>query len=195
MRQIKFPRIFSFIRFAFPGLLLSICAQAGLCAAAGDVDLSFDAGSGLDRIVKTVVKQPDGKILIGGSFALVRGAVRHRIARLNADGSVDESFNPGSGANGDVTAIALLPDGKILAAGPFTAMNGADRHGVARLFSNGSLDTTFGDIGPVQGGISCLVVQSGGKIVIGGEYSMIHGVPPKSIPRLSTDGLLDKNIN
>src|SRR6476646_9929811 len=68
--------------------------------AAGDVDLSFDPGSGVNGTVNAVVVQPDGKVLIGGYFSTVKGLVRSEVARLNADGSGDPTFNPGTGAGG-----------------------------------------------------------------------------------------------
>src|SRR5436190_21931780 len=64
--------------------------------APGDVDLSFDPGSGVNGEVNAIVVQPDGKVLIGGEFTTVKGLVRTNIARVNADGSGDSSFNPGT---------------------------------------------------------------------------------------------------
>ena len=64
--------------------------------------------------------QADGKVLIGGNFTQINGTGRNFIARLNADGSLDTGFNPGTGANGDVTAVAVQPDGKVLIGGAFT---------------------------------------------------------------------------
>jgi hypothetical protein len=65
--------------------------------------------------VNVVVTQPDGKILLGGSFTSVLGVARNRIARLNPDGTLDTAFNPN--ANSTVSAIAVQADGKILAGG------------------------------------------------------------------------------
>src|SRR6185503_17925654 len=64
--------------------------------AAGDVDLSFDPGSGVNGPVNSVAVQPDGKVVIGGAFTTVKGLKRFKIARLNADGSGDGSFDPGT---------------------------------------------------------------------------------------------------
>ena len=80
--------------------------------------------------------QPDGKVLIGGSFTSVNGTNRNRIARLNADGSLDSSFNPGTGANGAVRAIVVQPDGNVLIGGNFTTVNGVLRPYVARLYGD-----------------------------------------------------------
>src|SRR5947208_2170517 len=64
--------------------------------APGDVDLSFDPGSGVNGTVNAVALQPDGKVIIGGEFTTVKGLERFKVARLNADGSGDSSFNPGA---------------------------------------------------------------------------------------------------
>jgi hypothetical protein len=66
------------------------------------------------------VLQPDGNILVGGAFTLANGAKRNGIARLHVDGTIDLSFNPGSGVNGSVNAVALQGDGKVLVGGQFT---------------------------------------------------------------------------
>src|SRR4030095_12273277 len=65
-------------------------------AAPGDVDLSFDPGSGVNGPVNAIVVQPDGKLIIGGQFTTVKGLARRNIARLNADGSGDSNFTPGA---------------------------------------------------------------------------------------------------
>ena len=79
--------------------------------------------------------QPDGKLLIGGNFTSYNGTPRNRIARLNADGSLDASFNPGTGANSSVYALALQPDGKLLIGGDFTAYAFTPRTRLARLYA------------------------------------------------------------
>ena len=67
--------------------------------AAGDVDLSFDPGSGVNGTVNSVVVQPDGKVFIAGQFTTVKGLARSKMARLNADGSGDATFNPATNLN------------------------------------------------------------------------------------------------
>jgi uncharacterized delta-60 repeat protein len=109
----------------------------------GTVDLDFDPGAGANGRVNAILQQPDGKILIGGAFTSVDGVARNRIARLNADGSLDTGFNVGSGANNAVFDLALQPDGKIVVAGSFTSVNGQSRDRIARLNPDGSLDSGF----------------------------------------------------
>src|SRR6185436_15655913 len=107
--------------------LSTLCFQSR--GAAGDVDLSFDPGSGVNGPVSAVALQPDGKVIIGGSFTTVKGLLRAYLARLNADGSGDATFNP-SVAGDFVSSLALQPDGKVLV---------ASHSLVSRLNANGSL--------------------------------------------------------
>ena len=109
----------------------------------GTGDSSFNPGTGADGIVEGVALQPDGKVLLGGWFTNVAGASRNRIARLNANGSLDTSFDPGAGADNLVFAVVLQPDGKVLIAGYFTHVNGMLQNHIARLNPDGSVDTTF----------------------------------------------------
>jgi uncharacterized delta-60 repeat protein len=147
-----------------------------------------------------MVVQPDGKLIIGGFFSTVRGLVRHGIARLNADGSGDRSFAPGTGADNYVAAVALQPDGKLLIGGAFTNLNGISRPGIARLNGNGSLDFGF-DPGAGVGGFSpspavlSLVLQPDGRLLIGGQFASVNGEPHHNIARLNPDGSLDRSFN
>src|SRR5438445_11400647 len=89
--------------------------------------------------------QADGKILIGGLFTFVGATARTNLTRLNVDGSVDLSFNPGrAGDQGSpVQALAVQPDGRILVGGGFTTLGGQAQTNLGRLNANGSLDATF----------------------------------------------------
>ena len=107
--------------------------------ADGSLDTGFFAGTGADDSVSAVAVQPDGKVLLGGSFVNVNGIGRSRIARLNADGSLDASLNVGTGANNLVTSLAVQGDGKILLGGAFTRFNGATNNYLARLLGGDNL--------------------------------------------------------
>jgi uncharacterized delta-60 repeat protein len=119
--------------------------------APGSLDLTFDPTAGGEALgltggrprVEAVVRQPDGKILIGGWFNGVHGRPRNNIARLNSDGTLDESFDPGLGADGAIHSLALQMDGRILAGGEFRTMDGRPRRIIARLNPDGSLDQNF----------------------------------------------------
>jgi len=109
----------------------------------GSLDASFNIGAGANGVVRSLTLQADGKVLIGGGFTALNGVSINRIARLNSNGSVDASFNPGTGANDFVKAITLQADGKVLIGGEFTTMNDLPHNSIARLNNNGLLDTSF----------------------------------------------------
>src|SRR6266851_5331043 len=108
----------------------------------GLLDSGFDPGLGPNDQVSAVALQGD-KIIIGGYFTAVAGTNQGYIARLNTNGTLDTTFNAGAGADGPVVALAVQPDGKILLGGAFGTINLAPRTNIARLNSNGSLDTDF----------------------------------------------------
>jgi uncharacterized delta-60 repeat protein len=105
----------------------------------GTVDTTFGAIAGTDSAVNAIQTQTDGKVLIGGYFTVVNGISRNYIARLNADGSLDSSFDPGTGPDAVVYSLALQQDGKVLVGGAFTHFAGAVRGGIARLQNTISL--------------------------------------------------------
>ena len=108
--------------------------HVGRLNANGSLDTGFNPGA--SGPVLTLAVQADGKILVGGSFATLggggSGTSRSDIGRLNADGSVDASFNPG--ANSNLNALAVQPDGKILVGGAFTMLGGGGTGTVSRHF-------------------------------------------------------------
>jgi uncharacterized delta-60 repeat protein len=99
----------------------------------GSLDPSFDPGTSFDSYLGQIVLQPDGKIIVGGNFQFFNGVSRKKIARLNANGTLDLSFNVGlgtsssTGYSGGVRCINLQPDGKILIGGDFDSFNGFNK--------------------------------------------------------------------
>ncbi|MFT6034067.1 MAG: putative delta-60 repeat protein, partial [Arenicella sp.] len=163
--------------------------------ADGSLDTGFDLGSGANNIVYAISQQADGKVLISGFFTRINGTPRNRIARLNADGSLDTGFDPGSGASGPVRAISQQADGKVLIGGDFTSINGTPRNRIARLNADGSLDTEF-DPGEGAGGfVFAVSQQADGKVLIGGGFTNINGTERSRIARLNADGSLDTGFN
>ena len=126
--------------------------------------------------VYALAVQADGKILVGGDFTTLGGGgtgttTRNRIGRLNPDGTLDTSFDPG--ANSTVLALAVQADGKILVGGFFTTLGGGGtgtttRNNIGRLNPDGTLDTSF-DPG-ANGNVNALAVQADGKILVGGQF-------------------------
>ena len=163
--------------------------------ADGSLDHGFDIGTGADLVVNAVAVQPDGRIVVVGDFAHFNGVALTGIARLNPDGSLDGSFNPGTGFNDSVRLVGVQEDGRILVGGFFTEFNGVVRNRVARLMPDGSLDESF-DVGAgANGSVYSLAVQSDGKILVGGSFSTFNNLNRSGIVRLNPDGSVDTGIN
>ena len=157
----------------------------------GTLDNSFITGTIATGAVQCVAVQADGKIVIGGDFIRVNGVDRGHIARLNSDGTLDSSFASGLGANGVVYSLTLQLDGKILVGGGFTSVSGANRSGIARLNSDGSLDLNF-DVGTgTDGPVYVTALTADEHVIIGGDFTVVNGVPRRGIARLNPDDPMD----
>ena len=168
----------------------------------GSIDPSFNTGTGPNSSVFSVAHQPDGKILVGGDFTRYNGVTRNRVVRINGDGSLDTSFDPGSGANGFVLSVVSQPDGKILLKGGFAAVGGTSRSEIARLNSNGTLDASFNPGTGLTGSLpvadiptATLALQPDMKIIVVGRLTHYNGVPRRGIARVNSDGSLDSTFN
>jgi uncharacterized delta-60 repeat protein len=161
----------------------------------GSLDDSFNPGIGPSTSVSAIAIQSDGKIVIGGSFTSYNLVARNRIARVNTDGSLDTDFNPGNGAANTVSAIAIQSDGKIVIGGSFTSYNLVARNRIARVNTDGSLDTDFNPGNGAANTVSAIAIQSDGKIVIGGSFTSYNLVARNRIARVNTDGSLDTDFN
>lgn len=157
----------------------------------GSLDPSTGPNSGPNSTVNAIVRQSDGKIVVVGSFSQVAGVARKYIARLNADWTLDTDFDPGTGPNSSIKAVAVQADGKILIGGDFSTVNGVTRKYIARLTNTGSLDVTFDPgIGP-NSSVEAINIQADGKSLVGGWFSNFSGYSQEYIARLNTDGSLD----
>jgi len=161
----------------------------------GSLDTSFDFGTGASSYVYSSVVQSDGKIIIGGNFTTYNGTARNRIARLNTDGSLDTSFDPGTGASSYVYNCNMQVDGKIVIGGNFTTYNGTARNRIARLNTDGSLDTSFVPGTGASSYVNTALIQPDGKIIIGGAFTSYNGTARNRIARINTDGSLDTSFN
>ncbi|PKL84576.1 MAG: hypothetical protein CVV22_12275 [Ignavibacteriae bacterium HGW-Ignavibacteriae-1] len=178
-------------------LCISLCTSTAFSQIEGSLDLSFEPVLGADGPIHTVAIQPDGKIMIGGGFFNYDGVQRVSIARVNTDGKLDASFDPGEGIlwGLNVNTIAVQPDGKIIIAGTFTNYNNNYSERIARLLPDGTFDTSFDAVKGVLGDVNTVAIQDDGKILIGGRIEKYAGVVRKNIVRVNSDGSLDESFN
>ncbi|TCJ17582.1 T9SS type A sorting domain-containing protein [Flaviaesturariibacter flavus] len=159
--------------------------------ANGAVDPGFAPGAGANGDVEALALQSDGKLVAGGSFTTFNGIAAGRIVRLNTDGSTDAGFAGGTGANSAIYAVAVQPDGKILAAGNLRQYNGSAVRHLVRLNVNGSIDGSFNTATGSDTTIYALCLQPDGKILAGGSFGAFNGSSRPGLLRLNADGTPD----
>ena len=164
-------------------------------AQTGSVDFTFDSEIGANNTVWTTSIQDDGKIIIGGDFTTYNGTARNHIARLHVDGTLDTSFDPGTGANLTIRTTSIQSDGKILIGGTFTMFNGIAKSRIARLNVDGTIDTTFVQGTGASDGVYSIAIQNDDQIIIGGWFTSYNGTPRNKIARLNLDGTIDNTFN
>ena len=190
--------------FAIVILGLSAQTQAGVFVPPADGTPDFQFEPNANGIVRAIAVQSDGKILIGGDFTTLGTddpmSTRNRIARLNADGTIDNDFAV-LDVNDEVFKIAVQSDGAIVFAGDFTMVGTTTRNGIARVDTNGNLDMDFDPnlSGILANGtllnVRALVIERDGRILIGGLFSAVGGTPRTGIARLNTSGSLNTDFN
>ncbi|MFI5134258.1 MAG: delta-60 repeat domain-containing protein, partial [Chitinophagales bacterium] len=179
----------------------------------GTLDNGFAYGGKLttaigesDDIANAVAIQPDGKIIAAG-YSYVGEHFDFALARYNADGVPDKSFNTDGKLissvgkfNDVINSIAVQPDGKIVAAG--YSSDGIQNHfAIVRYNIDGTLDRTFNSTGfvvlPIGSGnseISSVCIQPDGKIIAAG-FSDNNSKSNFTLARLNQDGTFDQSFN
>jgi uncharacterized delta-60 repeat protein len=187
--------------------LLPIASVASLlfhspCLLAADPVSPRNANGSITK----AIPQPDGKVIVVGNFSYIGNVEKAGIARLNADGTLDPTFDAGTGADEAIDLVALQSDGKVLMAGSFTTVAGKARARVARLNSDGTLDLSFDPgTGPTEPGIPGtsdgpatifhLVVDGSGKALLAGSFFAFNGVPRRFLVRLDMNGSVDPTFD
>jgi uncharacterized delta-60 repeat protein len=178
-------------------------------APSGVLDTTFNAGSGANGTVYALAQtylNNTNEIYVGGAFSTISSGPGNNtgssqnFARLFSSGTLDTSFNTGSGADGTVYAIAVYPTnslyaGDVLIAGAFVHYNGSPVNGIARLTSSGSLDPTFNPgMAATNGVVNSIAIQPDGRILVGGNFSSFNGTAAYNIIRINTDGSIDTSF-
>jgi uncharacterized delta-60 repeat protein len=167
--------------------------------ANGSLDTTFNYVY-LNGQVRAIKRQANGYILAGGDFSNNAPYSPNNIARYAADGSGDPAFNSIAGANGSVYAIDVDSTGRILMGGAFTQVNGSSRSYLARLNSNGTVDSSsYWFYLALNGAVNSVAVQSDDKVVIGGAFHDVFSYPSWNykpyLTRLNVDGSLDTGFS
>ena len=169
----------------------------------GSLDQTFSADFGKKAGYATLaINQPDGKILVAGNFLEANSFPTSALTRLNVDGTTDTSFIFSEQITGNISALAVQTDGKILIGGNFR-FNNQKNYAVFRLNPNGSIDSSFAP-GIISSPavsvrysffIYALVIQPDGKILVGGGFQNYANSARSNFVRLNADGTVDASYN
>ncbi|HQU86189.1 MAG TPA: FG-GAP-like repeat-containing protein, partial [Pyrinomonadaceae bacterium] len=156
----------------------------------GAIDTNFNSsGSGPNRALSAILKQDDGKLILGGSFTSYNGVAKPQLVRISATGEIDNTFNyPGN--DGTVKIIVPLTNNKILIGGENSVW---DR--LERLESNGTKDTSYTTRPAGRPLINAVAKQADGKILVGGRFTVGNGQVRNNLARFNADGSIDTSFN
>jgi len=162
----------------------------------GNLDETYKSSLTNTGDIYAISYQPDGKLLVAGRFKMSNVSSQLNIGRLNADGSIDDTFKSfvkSSRIAGVIDGLILQPDGKVVIAGYFEKLNGT-LTGVARLNSDGSFDESFDQSTGADHEIMSIAYDSSGKVLISGVFSEYNNTASNGIAQLNADGSLDDSF-
>ncbi|GGA88054.1 delta-60 repeat domain-containing protein [Flavobacterium palustre] len=159
--------------------------------ADGSIDDSFSNETKFNDEINSIVLQPDGKIILGGSFNMFKGVPQRYLIRLNPDGTKDSSFDIKTGFNSSISYVALQKDGKIIVGGKFNNYQGTTQNKLVRLNPDGSKDNSFNIGTGFDFNINSIAIQEDGKIIVGGLFDSYNEINQKKLLRLNSDGSKD----
>src|SRR5690606_29582957 len=158
-------------------------------------DEVFDYGGGFDGETSETALQADGRVITTGDFTSYDGTTAPGIVRINQDGTLDQTFDVGTGFNGDVNSVVVQTDGKVVLGGAFTSYDGTSVGRIIRLNTDGSVDNSFGGGTRFTNGVvNSLALQADGKILVAGSFTSYNGSTANRIVRLNTNGTVDTSF-
>ena len=162
----------------------------------GAIDPEFIPG---DLFANATVKALGSEMASGRTLVVgnIRPAAMASIARgafrLEQDGSLDPFFDAAD-FEGDAQAISFLPDGRVLLGGGFFPRNSTSLRGVVRLLPGGSADPSYAPAGGFDQNVAAILAQEDGRVVAGGYFRAINGLPRPPLLRLTATGAIDSTF-
>lgn len=172
----------------------------------GTIDTSFRPATpddlGQTFYLTALAVQPDGKVLVGGSFLPPTSGPVLRVLRYESTGAIDASFSRSttfelpattSGPIVRFNVLTVQPDGKVLVGGYFTSVSGSPRTNLARLTATGQFDSTFAPA-PLTGSVLAVTLQPNGRVLVGSGDGNDGSLTTTPLLRLLDSGALDSSF-
>ncbi len=168
---------------------LSSNARAGFALLNNDGTVDPDLTVGVDSgtQVSCILVQPDGSVLIGGTFTQFGGEMHGNLVRILADSTIDSSFT--IGADGTVQSLAMQSDGSVLVGGSFLLFGGHSHSRIARLNADGTEDTSF--TASANNEVVSMLVQPDDSVVLAGRFTTVNGTARNHLAKIDASGNLD----
>ncbi len=160
----------------------------------GQADTSFSVGT-VNIFAEKILQHLNGKIYVFGNFTTYNSIPMKSLVRLNENGSVDSSFNIGTGTNNSIFDAHVYPNESILIVGSFTFYNSNLSYRIRKLLPDGSIDSSFIIGTGFTSSVLKVTVQQDGKIFLTGtNFTHYNGTPRNRIARLHPNGTLDTSL-
>jgi hypothetical protein len=162
----------------------------------GTIDQAFVSAAGFNATVRWIVPAApqSANVYVGGDFISYNGIPRARIARLNGDGTIDQSFAIGTGFDNTVNVIAPASDGNgaLYVGGAFSTYNGKPAGRLVRLNADGTVDPGFVTATGFDDTVLTVLPagDGSGDVYVGGAFTHYKGVEAMRIVRLDSSGTI-----
>lgn len=163
--------------------------------------LGFRSGTststGSVYVLSLALSFDETKLYVGGVFTTYNSSTVNatRLARLNtSDGSLDNTFDMTTGANGTVASIKLSTNG-LYVGGSFTSILGSSINRICRITTGGTIDNTFSVGTGFNSGVNTIAEDTNKDIYVGGAFTTFTGATNRYIVRLNSNGSKDTSFN
>lgn len=163
----------------------------------GDLDRTFDSGSGANENIYAIFERSDGKILIGGEFSIYDGIEDvGGVVLIDSNGNLDLEFNrDGEGADDSITTFFEFNEREILVGGYFSTFNDHKRIGVVKIDYAGNVDEGFSTDFTTQAYIDCITLDQDQRVLISGGFNNVSNTEYAGVARLNKNGTIDTRFD
>ena len=124
-----------------------------------------------DGYIRDIKQQSSGKLIVVGHFTEIDGVTYNRIVRLNTDGSVDETFDVGTGLNNNALVCKILSDNSVIVGGSFTEYDGEVVGRIVKMNVDGVFNNTFSDNASRGNNVFAIEVDANNDVYLGGNFT------------------------